>query len=78
MFSTHTYPKTVLGSSGSHLYPRKVRTIAQILESWRLTFVRHIGFHGGLGMIVGPHSQAFSPMLHLWLWLGGSWEAQKE
>ena len=50
MFATHTYPKVVLGSSGSHLYPRKVRTS---------TFVRQIGFHGGLGInIVGPRYQA--------------------
>ena len=26
MFATQTYPKAVLGSSGSHLYPRKVLT----------------------------------------------------
>ena len=33
MFSTHKYPKAVLGSSGSHLYPRKVRTNLQVLEA---------------------------------------------
>ena len=33
MFSTHTYPKAVLGSSGSHLYPRKGRTNPQVLEA---------------------------------------------
>ena len=33
MFSTLTYPKAVLCSSGSYSYPRKVRTSPQVLEA---------------------------------------------
>lgn len=57
MFSTCTYPKAVLGSSDSHLYPRKVRTNPRVLEadirppywvSWRTGYDCWTSFPGFL------------------------------
>ena len=80
--SLHTYPKAVLGSSGFHLYPQKVRTNPQVLQadirppywvSWRTGNKQE-----DCGRLnCQPRSQALSPMPSPVVWKTGGHKQKK-